>query len=220
MSRRCAYFGNPWIGMFVKSNDSFTFIPVDSTHKLEGAVKENLHTQVEKVLLGGSNLLGAYVAMNSSGAILPNVATNEEMEIFKSAGLNVYQASETANAHGNNISVNDKGGLINPHISKKERMLMQDALGVELVPMYIARFATVGSCCLAGNNGFLVHYSASDEEVKKINDVLKVSGERGTVNMGIGFVSCGIVANKHGYIAGEASRAFELGRAESALGYI
>jgi len=220
MRRKCTYFGSPWIGMFLKSTDNFTFLPIDSVQKLCETVKENLRTEVVKVNVGGSNLVGAYIAMNSFGAILPNVATQEELSIFKSAGLNVYQSRERSNAHGNNICVNDKGGIINPHIPRAEREKLAEVLGVELVPMHIAKFGTVGSSCIANNMGFLVHYAASNEEVKAISDVLKVGGERGTVNMGAGFVSFGFVQNKHGYIAGEASSAFELGRLESALGYI
>jgi len=220
MRRSCTYFGNPWIGMFVKSSDSVTLVPVDSPGKLLDAVRSNLKTEVSMVSLGDSNLMGLYIAMNSNGAVLPNITSAEEAAALRRLGLNTYVSEEKSNAHGNNISVNDKGGIINPHIPVEERRRMEDALGVELVPMHVAKYATVGSSCLAGNRGFLMHYGATEDELRSAEEALRVKGARGTVNMGTGFVSFGIVANRAGYIAGEGTSAHELGRAESALGYI
>jgi translation initiation factor 6 len=152
--------------------------------------------------------------------ILPNITTPEEVAALKALGLNVYHSKEKSNAHGNNLSVSDKGGLLNPHISRVECKRMEDALGVELVQMHIAKYSTVGSASLPGNKGFLIHYAASDEELKLASGAFKVGGDRGTVNMGTGFVSFGIVANSKGYVSGEATSAFEVGRAEAALGFI
>ncbi len=220
MKRNCSYFGNPWIGMFIRANDSFTFAPQDTMNKLTEKLKENLGNEVHKMSIGESNLLGLHSAMNSNGMVLPNVALPSEVKAFKDLGLNIFQSKEKQNAHGNNICVNDKGGIINPHIDPLERKKFEDALGVELVPMKIAEYVAVGSCCVAGNKGFLAHYQSSDDELKQIGSALKVSGARGTVNMGTGFVACGLIINKFGYVAGEATSAHEMGRAESALGYI
>lgn len=220
MRRKCAYFGNPWIGMFVRTNDSVSLLPKDAPEKTVDCLEQNLKTEVLRVSVGESSIIGAYVVMNSNGIVLPNVATEKEVEELKGLGLNIYRSRSKANAHGNNICVNDKGGIINPLIPSAERKKIGDALGVELVPMRIARYSTVGSSCLAGNRGFLIHYAAEEDEVKAVEDALKVRGEEGSVNMGAGFVSLGIVGNKHGYVAGESTSAFEMGRAESALGYI
>jgi translation initiation factor 6 len=220
MRRGASYYGNPWIGMFVRANDSFTFVPRDSMDKFAEHFREHLCNEVLRVNVGESSLIGLYTVMNSNGMILPNVATSEEIGIFKKLGLNVHVSGEKQNAHGNNIAVNDKGGIINPHIHANERKRIGDALGVELVPMKIAQYVTVGAACLAGNKGFLAHFSATEPEMREIESALKVPGERGTVNMGTGFVSYGLVINKSGYVAGEATSAHEMGRAESALGYI
>ena len=53
-----------------------------------------------------------------------------------------------------------------------------------------------------------------------IKSILKVPGNKGTVNTGTGFVSFGAKANRNGYIVGEATTAFEMGRIEEALGLI
>jgi len=217
---RTSYFGNPWIGMFIKTNDSVTFLPPDSMNKLEDALSASLKTELIKVSVADSNLLGIYLAMNSNGVVLPNVIRDSEAELIRKCGLNVHVSKEKHNAHGNNIAVNDKGGIVNPDVDGAERKAMEDALGVELVPMKVAGFSTVGSSCITTNNGFLAHFKADDDEMKGLRDALKVGGSKGTANTGTGFVSYGMIVNSKGYIAGENTTAFELGRLEEAMGLI
>jgi len=218
--RKTTYFGNPWVGMFVKTNDEITVLPVDSMKKLDAVVEENLKTEIVRVSAADSNLLGIYFAMNSNGIVLPNVMREDEIAVVRKCGLNVYVSRDKHNAHGNNIAVNDKGGIINPNISRKEVKAMEDVFGVELVSMGVAGYTTVGSSCIATNTGFLAHYRIGEDEMKEIKDALKVRGNKGTANTGTGFVSYGIVVNKNGYIAGENTTAFELGRLEEALDLI
>jgi len=217
---RCSYFGNPWIGMFVKGNDDVTLIPVDSMDKFDSKIRDNLKTEIVKATLGQSNLIGVYSVMNSNGAVLPNVAVEKEVEIFRKLGLNVYLSKDKRNAHGNNISVNNHGGIINPRIPEGERRRMEDALGVELVSTTLAGYHTVGSSCLSTDKGFLAHFKTTRDELKMLEDVFKVKGEIGTVNTGSGFVSYGIVANSKGYIAGEQTTPFELGRVVQAMDFL
>jgi translation initiation factor 6 len=220
MMRKTAYFGNPWLGMFITTNDSHTLLPVDSMKKLEDAALEGLKTEIIKVSAGDTNLLGLYIAMNSNGIVLPNIIRDSEVEIFKGLGLNICISGELNNAHGNNLAVNDLGGIINPNVVPQERKRMEDALGIELVPMTIAEYSTVGSACLVSNSGFLTHYKTPDHEMAALKSALKVHGSKGTVNTGTGFVAFGAVVNKNGYIVGEDTTAYEMGRIEEALGLI
>jgi translation initiation factor 6 len=217
---RTAYFGNPWIGMFARTNDSVTMLPVDSMKKFEDAVRERLGTDIIRVGMADSNLLGVYVAMNSNGIVLPNVVREEELALIKRSGLNVYVSKDKNNANGNNIAANDKGGIVNPYVERAEAKAIGDALGVELVPMTLAGFSTVGSACIATNTGFLAHYRSSADELARLKDALGVDGSKGTVNMGTGFVAYGAVVNRKGYVVGEKTTAFEMGRLEEALGLI
>jgi translation initiation factor 6 len=218
--RKTAYFGNPWIGMFIKTNDEYTMLPIDSMKKLEDAVQEALRTEIIKTAIADSNLLGVYLTMNSNGIVAPSITGRKELEAIKKSGLSVYVSKERHNANGNNIAVNDKGGIVNPHLGRSEVKKMEDVLGVELLPMSVAGFTTVGSSCVATNEGFLCHFRATADEIKQMKDAFKVPGSKGTVNTGTGFVSYGVVVNRKGYIAGENTTAFELGRVEEALGLI
>lgn len=217
---KLSYYGNPWIGMFIKTNDEFTMLPIDSMEKIEKVVEETFKTEIIKTSIADSNLLGVYVVMNSNGIILPNIINEKEISSFEKLGINVLISKEKNNANGNNVVANDKGGIVNPHLDRLEVKKMEDTLGIELLPMTIAGFSTVGSACLATDSGFFSHFKTSEGEMEKLKDIFKVYGNKGTLNMGTGFVSYGIIVNKNGYIAGEDSSAFEIGRAEEALGLI
>lgn len=206
--------------MFIKTNDKTTLLPLDSMQKVEDAVRESLKTETIKVGISDSNLVGIYVAMNSNGAILPNIASEREVQAIKKSGLNVHVSNERHNAHGNNIAANDRGGIINPNVEKAEAARMADALGVELIPMTVAGFSTVGSAVLATNEGFLAHFKSLDQEIAGISEALHVPGRKGTVNTGTGFVAYGAAVNRNGYIVGEDTTPFEIGRLEEALGLI
>jgi translation initiation factor 6 len=206
--------------MFITTNDRFSLVPVDTLKKLEDSVAEGLKTEVMKVSAGDTNLIGLYMAMNSNGIVLPNIIREQEVELLKKTGLNLYISEEKNNAHGNNLAINDKGGIINPNVSDEERRKMEDVLGIEIVPMTIAGYSTVGSACLASNSGFLTHFKTPDHEMAMLKSALKVHGSKGTVNTGTGFVAFGAVVNKNGYIVGENTTAFEMGRIEEALGLI
>ena len=56
--------------------------------------------------------------------------------------------------------------------------------------------------------------------MKMLEGSLKVKGELGTVNTGSGFVSYGVVANSKGYVAGEQTTPFELGRVVQAMDFL
>ncbi|MEM3625471.1 MAG: translation initiation factor IF-6 [Candidatus Bilamarchaeaceae archaeon] len=218
--RQFTYYGNSWIGMFIKANDLFTFIPVDSLDVVERTVAKYLKTKVVRTTVAQSNLLGLYIAINNNGVVLPNVVDDAELKAFRATGLNVYISEDKHNAHGNNIAVNNKIGIINPEISQAERKKISDTLGVELIPMSIAGYKTVGSSCIVTDRGFLVHYNTSNDEFKLLESIFKVKGAKGTVNTGSGFVSYGVITNNKGFVAGEDTTAFELGQLVSAMDFI
>jgi translation initiation factor 6 len=158
--------------------------------------------------------------MNSRGVVLPWFDGKCAEMLEKEGGLEVYRSREKFNAHRNNIAVNDRGGIISEEVGAKERKRMEECLGVELVPMRIAEYSAVGALCVATNRGFLVHYAASEEEVEGMEGVFGVEGLRGTANTGTGFVSVCMLANDNGYVVGEKTTAYEMGRVEEALGLI
>ena len=219
--RRAAYFGNPFLGIFFHTNGKHTLAPMDAKESLVQEMCKSLGTEQVRVNLRESGLNGVYAAMNANGIVLPAQVSSAERKIVeKETGLGAYVSKEPFNAHGNNISINDMGGLISPYVGQKERIEMEGCLGVELVPFSVAGFTTMGSVCVANNKGFLVHYAATEREIAEIGEILRVKGLPGTINMGTGAVGAGLLATDKGYFAGEATSSFELGRVAEALDLI
>jgi len=218
--KRASYFGNSFIGIFAATNNSHTLFPHESPHTFVEKICGALKTKEVRCSIGESNLNGIYTVMNSRGMVIPKFNAALTEKLGKETGLEVYASREKLNAHGNNICMNDKGGIINENVSASERKNMEECLGVELVPMRIGKFTTVGSLCIANNKGFLVHYGANEEEMKELEKIFKVSGGKGTANTGTGFVSVCMLANDKSYITGEKTTAFEMGRVEEALGFL
>lgn len=218
--KRAAYYGNSFLGIFAATNNSHTIFPQGAPRSFVEKVCGALGTKEVRCSIGESELNGVYAVMNSRGVVLPRFDEKSAGRIRQETGLEVYASRERMNAHGNNICVNDRGGIINEHVRQEERRGMEECLGVELVPMRIGAFTTVGSMCVANNKGFLVHYGAKEEEIRELEGIFRVGGMRGTANTGTGFVGVCMLANDRGYVAGQATTAFEMGRMEEALGFL
>lgn len=213
---KCAQERNPFIGLFGCTNDRFTLMAKNAQERfLEGCAV--LKTTIVKVSVGGSNLIGIYAAMNSNGIVLPSFVEEEELKPIKELGLNIYCCRDRRNAMGNNIAANDKGGVINRRIESKERKRISDCLCVPLEGFAIAGHETVGSACTVTNKGFIAHNESTEREIERLESIFSVKGTIGTVNMGSPFPSIGLIANSNGYVVGETTSGFEIGRIEEGL---
>jgi len=215
------YFGNSSISLFFKANDLFAFSPLAVSDKLKSVIEERLNINLTQIGVDGSDLVGLYTAMNSHGIIASNVFQEKEIAVLRSVAkdydVNVHVSRDVNNANGNNICVNDNGGIINPDISHSEARKMSDVLGVELVPMDIAGYKTVGSMCIATNKGFVCHNDVAPEKIKELERIFKVGGINSTINFGVPFVGTGILANSYGYVVGSESTGVEIQRVEEGL---
>ncbi|MEM4335788.1 MAG: translation initiation factor IF-6 [Candidatus Anstonellales archaeon] len=215
---KTAYHGNQYIGLFGKANDKVVFLPHDANKSFFYAVKERMGAEVVKTSILQSNLIGVYMALTESFAILPHDIPSYEEEVI-SQHVEVVKIKSRFNAWGNNIVVG-KSVIANPHIGENEIKKIEDALGKEVFRKSIAGYSTVGSLLCRTSKGFVVHYKASDEEMRFLEDALGVRGSRATVNMGNGFVSIGMMANSKGYVVGEGTTGIEIARIEEGLGYL
>ncbi len=219
--KKTDYFGNEWIGLFAKTNNEYTIAPIDSPKKFVDALEESLKTRCILTTIGDTNLAGGYICMNSYGIILPNIASEKEKKYLEQeTGLGVHISESRHNAHSNNIAVNDKTGLINPNIEEKEKEKIEETLKVKLEYGRIAEYSTVGSNLLLNSRGFLANFRANENEIAEIEKKLQIKGSRGTINTGVGFISLGAIANDNGYVVGNNTTAYEMGRIEEVLEFI
>jgi len=209
-------FGNPNIGLYAKVSEKLVLADASSSPKLILALSV-FGLPVHAISLGGSDLCGLFIAMNSNGVVLPKYCGRRDVAFFKGQGLNVAFLDSRFSAVGNNIAANDFGAVLNPEISNSEEKKISECLGVEAVRMGIAGHVTTGSCAVATNKGFIAHNRATSEELKELKSIFRSDGENCTMNAGIPFVSLGAVANSHNALFGEACTGFEIGRAYSCL---
>jgi len=217
--QKTSNYGNPHVGLFARASDRLVVADLTASPKLLDTLK-GLGAPVAKASFGGSGLAGIYLAMNSSGAVVPSLCDKEEIANLRSHGLNVFSLSGEFCAAGNNIAANDFGAVINPQIPRELAKKISDCLGVEAVGRRVAGYLTAGSAVVATNKGFLAHNRCSEEELKELGRILGVQGVNGTLNTGVASVGLGMVANSRAAVFGEACTGFEMGRAAEGLALI
>jgi translation initiation factor 6 len=218
MIARANYFGNPFIGLFAAVNDKIAIVPPGSSNAFVSKMKESMNISVMETLVCESNLLGIFICMNNESMVVQENIREIEKKALDSTGLNVIYTRERHNAWGNNLCMNSKGGIINDEVPRETVKRLEDGLGIEIVPMSIDGYRTVGTVVIATERGFAVKNMASEDEIRQIESVLKVKGSVATANMGSMFVSAGAIANSSGLIIGEQTTGIETARLQDALG--
>ena len=219
MERTITFGGDPNIGVFARVVGNIAIIPLDSTPEFKHAVKEALKVEVIETTIQGSAIIGSLVAGNSRGVIVSGLATDEEVEKL-AKHREVFLLSDTMNAAGNVIMANDTFAAVHPDMPESVIKQIGDFLGVEVITLVLGGVKTVGMAGVATNKGVIVHPRATDAQIKKIEEVAKVPVGTGSINMGSGLVGTGLMVNESGYLAGNATSGFELGRIEDVFGFM
>ena len=215
--RKTAIERNPFLGLFLRANESLALAPIGLPEKTQRQLEEGLGVTVVKLLVNQSNLLGIYCALNSKGIIVPSFAEAKEVQLLKDQGLNVYKLDSQWGAAGNNILVNDHAALINPALPSTEAKKIADCLGVEAAQGYVSGIPTVGSINVVTNKGLLAYNRITDIELKRLESLFKVTGLMGSANLGVPFVGIWMVANTNGALMGDMTSGVEVQRTFHAL---
>jgi translation initiation factor 6 len=201
---KAEYLGSPHVGIFCLANDNLCFAPLSCPLELEAAISEHLQVDVIKVSMAGTGLLGIFSSMNNKLLITTEILEKKEVKALEDY-IEVMVLQNRYTAIGNLVTMNDKGiactKALEKHIEGSTSLNISDS-------------DLVGSAVFANNRGFLVHRDAYIEDIFKLEDIFKVKGDVGTVNMGNPFVKSGIFGNKNGMIAGSLTSGPELNRIE------
>ncbi len=219
MERTITFAGDPNIGVFARVVGNIAIIPPDSTPEFRHAVKEALQVEVIETTIQGSAIIGSLVAGNSRGVVVSGLATDEEIEKL-AKHREVYLLNETMNAAGNVIMANDTFAAVHPDMPESMAKAIGEFLGVEVIHLVLGGVKTVGMAGVATNKGVIVHPRATDAQIKQIEAVAKVPVGTGSINMGSGLVGTGLMANDTGFLTGNATSGFELGRIEDVFGFL
>ena len=204
-------YRGPNIGIYVKVNDEFIFLPKGFAKTKAKNLSNYLGAEILFSSVANTRLIGALMVVNNHGMLLPNTSYSHELEFFKkSTDLNVEILDTKFTAIGNMISVNDKGAVVSPAISKENVKKIEDALNVEAIQKRVAGYHQVGAMVVSTSHGGIIHPETDDEDIKTISNVLGVKIEPATINGGIPFVSSGILANNKSVVVGSLTNGPEI----------
>jgi len=216
---RMSFNRNPYLGAFALCTDKIALLPANY-HFKEKDAEGALGVPVVRAAVDKSPLIGIFLAGNSNCLVGPELFELEGETQQVKMGSCVAPLPGKFTALGNLVLANDYGAIVNPDLPDETLKLVSERLCVPVERGSIAGIKNVGAVGVATNRGVLVHPDASSEEVKLIEKTLKVPAEAGTACGGVRFVGLCMVANSNGAIVGTPTTGPELGRVESALGFI
>lgn len=223
MDRTLSLNGDPHIGVFTRVFEDIAFVPVDSPEEFRAKIAEALEVEVIPTFIQGSSVIGLLLTGNSRGFVCSGLIHDSELDLLQEYG-DVLLLGEEMNAAGNVILTNDKFAVVHPDMSSEMRKLVSEFLKVEVIPMSFAGVGTVGMAGACTNTGVLLPARSSPDEIlhleNSISDAEDISIGTGSVNMGTGLIGTGLLVNSKGYLAGNTTTGFELGRIEDVFGFL
>ncbi len=212
--KRLKIMGSNYLGLFGITNDTLCFLPNNTEEDAIKTVETTLDVKVVTVNLYESALLAVFGKMNNKKAFLPEYILPKEIEeIEKEIKVKLIK---TDNALGNMLELNDTHAIVSESLTSNELKILQKE-GLELLQTNIAKTNAIGSAILLTNKSFVINPNASPEEIKKIQKFLGFSGGASTANTGDGFIRNSVLANKNGFVIGEATTGHEINRVDEAL---
>ena len=218
---RAAFSGSAYVGVFARATDDCLLVRPDVDEDLAADLGDELDVPVVPTTVGGSGTVGALAAGNENGLLVSARVRERERDTLEAeTGLPVTELPGRINAAGNVVLANDTGAYVHPDLSREAVQAVKDGLAVPVERGVLAGTRTVGTAAVATNDGVLCHPESTDEELDFLEELLGVPADIGTVNYGGPLVGSGLLANDFGYVVGQDTTGPELGRIESALGYI
>jgi translation initiation factor 6 len=219
MERTVSFAGDPNIGVFARAFDDVAVIPPEAPEEFRKALVETLKVELVQTTIQGSTIIGSLLAGNRNGFVVSGLASDEEIGCL-SRYRDVFLLEDTMNAAGNVILVNDVFCAVHPDMPRTLADEVGEFLKVPVISLSLGGVKTVGMAAVATNRGVVAHPRSSRAEIQRIEAVTDLPVGTGSVNMGSGLVGAGLLANRHGYVAGLATSGFELGRVEDVFGFV
>ena len=219
MERTTTLAGDPNIGVFSRVLGNIAIIPPESPEDYKQALIRALNVELVETTVQGSTIIGSLVAGNSRGIVMSGLATDNEIAILKKH-RKILLLKDSMNAAGNIIMANDTFAAVHEDMPSELAKEIGEFLEVEVIHLTLGGVKTVGMAGVATNKGIIVHPRATPHQIARLEEVAKIPVGTGTINMGSALVGTGLLVNETGYIAGNATSGFELGRIEDVFGFL
>ena len=211
--------GNPYVGVVCTAAEDLVLVPNEASEEHVQLISETLEVPAVSMTVGGTNLLGTMISMNSKGAVVGDIIGGDELRTL-SEHREVLILHGRLNCAGNLVLANDRRAWVHPRLGDDVRRDIADVLDVEVGEGDLAGMGVVGSVGYATNRGVLVHPKARREELEALGGFFGIHVDIGTLNYGSPMIGACCVANSKGAVTGTASTGIEMGRLEDALGLI
>ncbi len=207
-----------FIGAFAVATDLFSIIGNSATQAEENVINDTLEAKVVRATIDGSALIGIYIAANSKGILVPEIADRREIENIKKQidGVQIHVMRTDLTALRNNILANDKIAFVNPEFASKEIATIRHILDVEVIKRQIGEFGTVGANNIITNRGIVLNNSASEQDVELAREHMQ-NVSQSTANLGSSSIGLCSIANSKGMVIGTETTGFELVRLTEGL---
>lgn len=209
-------YGGPSLGVYLAVNNRYFLHPPKIKSPLPTFARQIFSDIIViETFIGGSSVLGALVAMNSFGIIIPSTVGDDELELLRAQMDKDFQITVIDaggdNAFGNLILCNDKGAIISPLLAEAKDII-ETTLKVPVTILGFAESDLPGSCGLANNHGVVVHPLITEQEAEIIANVLQVEIDVGTINCGSPYLGGGAILNDTGAMFGRETTGPEIQR--------
>jgi translation initiation factor 6 len=218
---RTAFSGSSYVGVFLRATDQYVLVRHDVDDAIHEELGEEFGATVVPTRIGGATIVGALAAGNENGLVVSGRSTERERESLESElGVPVAELEGPANAAGNVILATDSAAFVHEDLPDAGVETVRETLDVPVERGSLAGTRAVGTAAVANSRGVLCHPDATDAQMDALEDHFGVPVDVGTVNYGSRMVGSGVAANDTGYVAGSETTGPELGRIESALGFV
>ena len=218
MDRFVSIAGDSHIGVFTRVFDDIAVVPPDVPEEFTARYEEALQVEIVRTTIQKSPIIGSLLVGNNNGLVVTGLATEEELGTL-SEYRDLMLLEEGMNAAGNIILANDHFAAVHPEMDEEFMDALSDFLKVPVIPLTLGDVKTVGMAAVATNSGIVVSPRSTPGEIQKLEQVCSLPVGKGSVAMGNAMVGTGLVANRHGYLAGVGTSGYELGRIEDILGF-
>jgi translation initiation factor 6 len=219
MDRTITFAGDPNIGVFARVLDDIAIVPPEAPEEFKIAIRDALEVSLVETTIQGSTIVGSLVAGNSRGVVVSGLAIEQEVDLLAEY-REVLLLNESMNAAGNVIMANDTFAAVHDDMPTELAKAIGEFLEVEVIHLTLGGVKTVGMAGVATNTGVIVHPRATERQIAMLEKVAKVPIGTGSINMGGALLGTGLLVNEKGYLAGNATSGFELGRIEDVFGFL
>jgi translation initiation factor 6 len=219
MERTITFDGDPNIGVFARILGNIAIVPPEAPEDFKAAIRQALNVELVETTIQGSTIIGSLVAGNSRGIVVSGLATEAEIDLL-AEHREILLLNESMNAAGNVIMANDTFAAVHQDMPADLAKAIGEFLEVSVIHLTLGGVKTVGMAGAATNKGVIVHPLATARQIAQLEEVAKVPVGTGSINMGSALIGTGLLVNESGYLAGNATSGFELGRIEDVFGFL